>query len=164
MPKRRIVVGETEIIPLYDVPHMIKGIGNQLLAKNLIWHKNDKILAGKWKDIETACSIDIESDDVRLLPKITELHLNSAKIPKMKVSLATQVFSHTMAAAIAIMARNSKTSSTGSVTVEPRTIETTRIIKLFDSIFDRLDGGTFKAPAVKPPKGTVAAGSSHLQF
>lgn len=35
-PKRRIIVDAQEIIPLYDVPHLIKGIRNNLLVKNLV--------------------------------------------------------------------------------------------------------------------------------
>lgn len=107
-PKRRIVVDGAEIIPLYDVPHLLKGIRNNLLTKNLIWETKDGTLEAKWGDVLSAYHIDYASGDVRCIPRISEFHVIPGKIRKMKVSFATQVFSHSMAAAIAIMARNGK--------------------------------------------------------
>ena len=59
-----------------------------------------------WEDILTAYKID-SSNDIRILPKITESHVTEQKMKKMKVWHATQVFSHSMAGAITIMAQNS---------------------------------------------------------
>lgn len=108
--KRRIFqVDNKEIIPLYDTPHLLKGLRNNLLTRDIIWEKDDgSTLRGKWGDISKAYLIDSSSGDIRALPKITEQHVNPEKIKKMKVSCCTQVFSHSMAATIAIMARNSK--------------------------------------------------------
>lgn len=107
-PKRRLVINNAEVIPLYGVPHLFKGIRNNMLKKDLIRDSSDRIREAKWKDIETAYHIDCGSGNVRAIPKITEFHVVPSKIRKMKVSCATQVFSHSMAAAIAVMARNSK--------------------------------------------------------
>lgn len=107
-PKRRLIVDGDEIIPLYDVPHLIKGIRNNMLQKNLVWQQEHTVQVAKWDDIVKAFLIDASSDDVRCIPKITEFHVIKGKIKKMKVSCATQVFSHSMAAAISIMARNGK--------------------------------------------------------
>lgn len=107
-PKRRIVVGEQEIIPLYDVPHLIKGVRNNLLDKDLVWRTEGKEVVAKWEDIVCAYHIDAASGDIRALPKLTDFHVLPEKIRKMKVANVTQVFSHSVAATIAIMARNSK--------------------------------------------------------
>lgn len=107
-PKRRIIIGRQEIIPLYDIPHLIKGIRNNLLVKDLVWQTADGRLTAKWGDIICAYHIDAASGDIRAMPKITDFHVVPEKIKKMKVSCATQTLSHTVAAAITIMARNSK--------------------------------------------------------
>ena len=103
-PLRRFVINENEITPLYDVPHLIKGIRNNLLTKNLIWNDGQNVHTAKWKDIITAYEIDSTTMEIRSLPKITEYHVRPNKIKKMKVSYATQIFSHSMAAAIHNMA------------------------------------------------------------
>ena len=107
-PKRSIVIDNQEITPLYDVPHLIKGIRNNLLTKNLIWETKNKEIVARWEDIVTAYEIDHATGDVRSIAKITKYHVNRDKIKKMKVCYATQVLSHSMGAAISSMARNSK--------------------------------------------------------
>ena len=105
-PKRCIVINNQEITPLYDIPHLIKDIRNNLLTKNLIWETQNKVFMGRWDDIITAYEIDHATGNVRSIPKITKYHVKREK--KMKVCCATQVLSHSMGAAISSMARNSK--------------------------------------------------------
>lgn len=103
-----IIVDNQQIIPLYDVPHLLKGIRNNLLTKNLHWQTPDGTLIAKWCDILYAYLIDEGGANIRSLPKITEFHVVKEKLKKMKVSCATQVFSHSMSAAIDLMARCGK--------------------------------------------------------
>lgn len=106
-PRRRILVDGKAVIPLYDIPHLIKGIRNLLLQRNLVWINSNEIITARWRDIEAAYHIDRSAGDLlRCLPRITEKHIVQGKMNKMKVSCATQVLSHSMAAAISIMARN----------------------------------------------------------
>lgn len=105
-PKRRIICDEQEIVPLFDVPHLIKGIRNNLLSKNIVWEYDGQPITATWKDIVTAYKIDCSYGDFHSIPKINEFHIIPGKIRKMKVCYATQVFSSSVAAAIAHMARN----------------------------------------------------------
>lgn len=107
-PKRRVLIGNTEIVPIYDVPHLFKGMRNNLMTYKLVWHTASGTVVAKWEHIICAYQIDSASGDIRLMPKITEFHVAKDKMKKMKVSCATQIFSHTVAAAIAVMARNSE--------------------------------------------------------
>lgn len=107
-PVRCMLIDNHQVIPLYDVPHLLKGIRNNLLAKNLIWNNKQEQLKAKWDDILKAYLIDSSFEDVRCLPRITEHHVEPKKIRKMKVSYAAQVLSHSMAGAITLMARDSK--------------------------------------------------------
>lgn len=104
--KNYIVVDNMEVIPLNDVPHLLKGMHNNLLSKYLIWKKDGEEITAKWADIETAYDIDIRTGDMRSLPKVTGRHIGSHKIKKMKVAYAAQVFSRSMAVTISNMSRN----------------------------------------------------------
>lgn len=107
-PKRRLIIDDEEIIPLYDIPHLIKGIRNNFLLKNIVWVCENNMLVGKWEDIEKAYNIDSTSGEIRCLTKISDGHVIKNKIKKMKVSCATQIFSHTMASVMNLMARKGK--------------------------------------------------------
>ena len=98
--------------PLYDVPHLLKGIRNNLLTKNLVWRDEKDTHVAKWQHIITAYKIDNTYTDIRFLTKLSRKHLYEREIKKMKVSYAAQVLSHSMALAISSMARNSKYQST----------------------------------------------------
>ncbi|KAK9736436.1 Transposase protein [Popillia japonica] len=157
------IVNNKEIIAIYDPPHLLKGIRNNLLTKDLIWKQDKKVVTAKWSDIEKAYLIDAASGDIRALPRITERHVNPQKLKKMKVSYCTQVFSQSMAAAITIMARNNERSLDGKVVMEPRAKETAVVIELLDRIFDSINGGsTYNSE--KGLRCAVTKQSQHINF
>ena len=78
-PTRSIIIDNYEVIPLYDVPHIIKGIRNNLLNKNLIWLQPENTLTARWKDIIAAYKIDASTGSVRFVPKVTEHHIKPEK-------------------------------------------------------------------------------------
>jgi hypothetical protein len=104
--KRRIVFRNEEIIPLYNPPHLIKGVRNNMITKNLIWEVNGEVLVAKWKHIKEAYFNDAACGELRVLHKITDLHVIPAKIKKMKVCYATQVLSHSMASMISLLIKS----------------------------------------------------------
>lgn len=99
-------VNGRKVIPLYDPPHLIKGIRNNLLQRNLIWKKPETLLTAKWSDVELAYKIDNASGELRVMPKLTENHVNRHKLKKMKVACATQVLSHSVSSVMAVFARS----------------------------------------------------------
>lgn len=99
-------IGNHKIIPLYDIPHLIKGVRNNLLTKDIYFTSTNKEKVAKWQDIYTAWQLDGFSCDLRITPKLTEHHVNRECIKKMKVSICTQVFSHTVSSAINLMAKS----------------------------------------------------------
>lgn len=98
-----INLNNQKIIVLYDPPHLIKGIRNNFLVKDIkinIKSSTTKEFAS-WDIIETAYQLDIHSHTLnRQLKKLTEEHVIKHKVKKMKVKLATQVFSATLSAFI----------------------------------------------------------------
>lgn len=98
-------IDEHKIIPLFDVPHLFKGLRNNLLKYSLSFLGDDgKNKLAKWSHIFTAYKMDPYLGSLRLMPKITDSHVNPERINKMKVSKCTQVFSHSVAAAVNVFA------------------------------------------------------------
>jgi hypothetical protein len=91
------LINKKEVVPLYDVPHLFKGVRNNLLSKNLHFELNGQMKIAMWKHTEKFYYLD-SADDTRLCPKLTDRHVIKEKINKMKVSYATQVFSHQVGA------------------------------------------------------------------
>lgn len=96
------------IIPLFDVPHLLKGVRNNLLLRNISFEIDDVKKTAKWKDIYNGWQLDNCSGEFRTMPKLSEYHVNRDKLKKMKVSTCSQVFSHTVSSAIHLMAQSSK--------------------------------------------------------
>lgn len=85
-----------QICLIYDVPHLIKSIRNNLM-------NGDFEIGGKkicFKDIEDTYAIDVNSKTARSMPKITKTHLNPNTWQKMSVKYATQIFSKSVSASI----------------------------------------------------------------
>lgn len=89
-------INNQEIIPLYDPPHLMKCIRNNLLTKNLKYIKDRKECTAKWSHITDLHNENPGYKGIRLVPKLTDYHCNASKIPKQKVKYATQVFSKTV--------------------------------------------------------------------
>lgn len=91
------------IVPIYDPPHLIKGIRNNLLYKNLeldttILEANGRQFAS-WNIIELAYKMDMYTNILnRQIPQLTDQHVIKSKIKKMKVKHAVQVFSARLSA------------------------------------------------------------------
>nr|CAI5866018.1 unnamed protein product [Callosobruchus analis] len=73
------------------------------------------------------------------MPKLTESPVNRRLIRKMKVSHATQVFSHTVASVIALMARTGTVGIHGEK-LSDTALGTAKVLKFFDDLMDSVNG------------------------
>lgn len=92
-----------KIIILYDPPHLLNGIRNNFLQKDIEINENKLNMKeiASWDIIETAYELDITTNILnRQLKKLTDQHIKRNRIKKMKVKLAAQVFSATLSAFI----------------------------------------------------------------
>lgn len=99
-----ILINKQEIIPLYDPPHLMKCIRNNLITKNLLYKKDNKMLMAKWEHITALHQENPGYKGIRLVPKLTDSHCIPSKIPRMKVKFATQLFSQTVASNMGYLA------------------------------------------------------------
>lgn len=79
---------------VFDPPHLLKGIRNNFLTKDMIF----KSKIASWQDIITVYNNNCQLEHTNLNKKLTENHVIPHKIKKMKVSLAAQVLSYKMGA------------------------------------------------------------------
>lgn len=100
-------VKNIEVVPLFDPPHLIKCIRNNLLTKDLIINDNEtEKRTASWDVIKTAWLMDKKMNIIRpQLKKITKEHILENKIKKMRVKYATQVLSGTVASCIETLTR-----------------------------------------------------------
>jgi len=80
---------------VFDVPHLLKNVRNNLQRHDIQIDDG----TAYWKHIEQFYHLD-KISPIRLAPKLTDRHINITCTNKMRVSLAAQVLSHSVAAGI----------------------------------------------------------------
>jgi hypothetical protein len=98
-------VSNQSVIHIYDPPHLLKEIRNNLMKRDLYWKQEGDIISARWEDIIYAYEADNTSGELRSMPKMIDGHVYSAKMKKMKVSCAAQVFSHSVASFMTVLSR-----------------------------------------------------------
>lgn len=161
-------IRDTVIIHCYDPPHLIKGIRNNLVTKQLQHH-----VTRRWNITETGFQENIIKqparraswDDLKsfydwsnrgstkLLPKITSEHISPNK-EKMKVSHATQVFSQTYGNMMLKFCTNEELPKQLSDTAE--------ILLFFNDLFDSVNGSVESSG--NELKAAVSENSVHFAF
>ncbi|VEN51003.1 unnamed protein product, partial [Callosobruchus maculatus] len=87
------VVDNARIVYLFDIPHLLKSIRNNFFSYTFVL-SNQEI---RKQYLETFYSHD-KTKQHRLAPKLTDDHIYPNNFQKMKVKLACQVLSHSVAA------------------------------------------------------------------
>lgn len=104
-PKENIIIiNGKEIVPLYDPPHLLKGMRNNLLNKDLQFEKDGTIKTAKWSHLRLLLKENPGYKGIKMIPKLTEHHVNPEKLNKMKVKYASQIFSRTIASNMGYLA------------------------------------------------------------
>ena len=115
---------------LFDPPHIIKAICNNL---NDYDFKYESKTATR-RDIIALYQMD-SKNSICCCPKLTSKHIFPNGFQKMMVKYATQVLSHTVAAALPMAASGGLLNPCATGTAE---------IILFDQIFEALNSSSFK--------------------
>jgi len=96
-------VERIKVVHFYDSPHLLKGIRNNLLSKNLMFTINGHQREACWKDIVDLYELDSVAQDVKMLPRLTREHVIPGEIKKMKVKNASQVFSQRVSSILSFL-------------------------------------------------------------
>lgn len=132
-----LIDGE-EVVHLYDFPHLLKGLRNNLLTGDLHFVENGKAKVASWSHVEHTYAFDKSREKVyRTLLKITDQHVVPNMIHKMKVKNCTQIFSRTVGVYMRLIAESCACRTQDSLcTVDPKALDTADLIlyQLLDSV------------------------------
>ncbi|CAI6353573.1 unnamed protein product [Macrosiphum euphorbiae] len=118
------IINEKKIFLIYDMPHLVKSIRNNLLSGN--FEINNNIVS--FKDIRKTYETDIKNT-ARAMTKITPAHLAPNAFQKMTCKLAIQLFSNSVSAAI-------KTCVSTGELISDTAINTSNFISVINDMFD----------------------------
>ena len=95
--------GSMKVFVLYDPPHLLKSMRNNLKKHGFTIEAEDKVDI-MWDHIVSFYETD-SSKPVRLAPKLTRCHIDIPPFKDLRVHLAAQVMSHSVATGMAFMAQ-----------------------------------------------------------
>ncbi|XP_035205421.1 uncharacterized protein LOC118180426, partial [Stegodyphus dumicola] len=142
--------GQT-IYCLFDPPHLLKNLRRNLMKYDLQTSKGFV----SFKYIRDFHEVD-KTLLIRCAPKMTDAHLNTMGLNSMKVALAAQVFSHTVAAGMNLCILSGLIEASAAPTVE--------FILKIDNLFDSMNGTRKNPLRGKQLHCAVKEGSAHINF
>lgn len=144
------VVNNELIYFMYDPPHLLKSVRNNLVKYN--FNFDGKLV--RWSDFQT---LSDSTDPLRLkmMPKITTFHSRPKAFKKMKVKLASQVFSMSVSVTMSVMAALKKLSTTALATSE--------FFEFMDKLFDTCNSSQLNPHPFKH-RSAITADSKHSKF
>ena len=122
-----------KIFYLFDTPHIIKAIRNNLLKYDFHFNNKD----ASWADIKFVYEHD-QQLPFRCRPKLTDKHINPIGFEKMRVKLATQILSQTVASAISTYVALGILPASATGTAE--------FLSTMDNISDCLNSSSLSTP------------------
>ena len=123
---------DKNIFVFYDPSHLLKNICNNLKKGNL--YVDGKLVS--WQHIVDFYHFD-KSHEIQLAPKLTDKHINLPPFTSMRVNLAAQVLSHSVAAEISFLVR---------ARIMPESaISTAQFVEHFDVLFNTFNSQTIKS-------------------
>jgi len=117
---------EAKVYCIYDVPHIIKNIRNNLMTHDFV--VDDKPVSFKYL---RQMFEEEQKSTLRLAPKLTKLHFNIQPFRKMNVRLAAQVLSRSSAVAIRTYVHFGR--------LEPSALPTADFVENVNQLFDVLN-------------------------
>ncbi|KAF0314198.1 Transposable element P transposase [Amphibalanus amphitrite] len=127
------LVDDVPVTALHDIPHLIKCVRNGLLKHGVAVDGQEL----SWRHI-TAFYEEDKDRPIRTAPKLTKAHLQPDAFKKMKVKLATQIFSRSTAAGMLLY------SSLGILPAD--VIPTAIALDRLNNTFDVLNSCTPQSP------------------
>lgn len=138
-----------EMACFYDPPHLLKNVRNNLKENGFTVGGNSI----RWQHV-----VDFYKQDctlaIRCAPKLTNKHMDVPGFSTMRVRLAAQVLSHSVAKGISLF------SSLNLIPAE--CTHTAKFCEFFDSLFNCFNSATLKSG--KPYNHAVSVDSDHWAF
>ena len=147
-PQSPIIIHEEKIYFFYDRPHLLKNFRNNLRKYDFVINENSVI---KWHYIEEFYKRD-NAMSLRLAPKLSAKHIYCNTFKRMRVCLATQVFSQSVATGIHTYAKLGALPSEAS--------QTALFVEKMDKLFDLFN--SCQINHFKSSKYAISVGNGQL--
>ena len=134
---------------VYDVPHLLKSVRNNFIRYNI---KIDGCVAS-WEHVDKFYQLD-KASPVRLAPRLTDRHIEVSNVLKMRVCLAAQVLSHSLAAGLRTRVLTNELNA--------EVLHTAAFVEKMDNLFDLLNSRRKRAD--KPARCAIAKESTNLKL
>ena len=118
-----IMHNDRKIFVIYDPPHLLKNVWNNLKKGDL--NVNGNLVS--WQHVVDFYYFD-KSHEIRMAPKLTDKHIDLSPFMSTRVNLAAQVLSHSVAAGISFLTRVKELPESA--------IYTAQFIEHFDAMFN----------------------------
>lgn len=138
---------------MFDIPHLFKSLRNNFHSGGEIIIDGKK---GKWSHIQDVAE---KNKSTLHFKKLTGLHVNPTYRSKMKVKLAAQVLSNTVAAILKLMAEKYGDDVKGR-----ETLQTAQIVEDLDRLFDCTNGPASRKDIIKYKRENVSNKSNHIEL
>ncbi|CAH2088902.1 unnamed protein product [Euphydryas editha] len=151
-----------EIVTILDPRHLLKCFRNNFMKHDIAFTSDlqteGKQIQGiaKWHHIEDFYKIDQLNPNFVFAPALTQQHLQPNGKQKMKVRLAAQVLSHSVAAGIF--------AKVGQNELPQEATGTATVISNMDKLFDAMNGDTPDRKRGKQFLTNMSSTSGHLDF
>lgn len=132
---------------MYDVPHLLKSIRNNLKKHDIFFNGG----IAKWVHLVQLYDAE-QSMQVKSVPKLTRRHVQLPAFSSMRVNLAAQVFSHSVASSLSLYV------NLGSNKISSNATQTAQFLSAMDRIFDIFNSSSmcstkiFKRPVAESTK------------
>ena len=143
------MVGDHKIFVMYDLPHLIKNVRNNLKKHGLVVNGKDIL----WDHIKEFYEKD-SSKSIRMAPKLTHKHFSLKMFATLSVKKATQVLSHSVAAGMAVMAQWEIIPKEAS--------DTAQFVEDMDQLFNAFNSRVCRSTAVM--RHAMSENSGHKEF
>ena len=139
-----------QILCFYDPPHLIKSVRNNFMKYDFVTDEGHV----SFKHVKTFYEKDSKLP-LRMCPKIRPKHIELTNFSKMRVCLATQLLSHSTAAALMTYISINE--------LPPEANATAAFIERMDQLFDTLNSTT-RFCKIKPHRNAMSRDTLHMAF
>ena len=144
-----ILYKEHKVFVMYDPPHLLKNIRNNFIRSD---YKYDDV------DVKWSYVVEFYNRDklmsIRMAPKLTDKHINLPPFSAMRVNLAAQILSHSVAAGINVLCNLKYLPEDASATAE--------FIETFDQLFNSFNSA--RHISSQKYKSALSNQSGHIAF
>ena len=146
-----IKVDHQTIFVIYDPPHLLKNVRNNFVKQGFVVNKK----AIEWRYVTQFYAFD-RANAIRMAPKLLDKHINLPPFAAMRVNLAAQILSHSVAAGVSTLC------TLGHLDADAK--YTATFIEMFDQLCNSLKSSQKFRHALQNGSGHVAFLKDAMKF